>query len=275
MPGVMRDPRSRCHSAEGRRPDALPEVRRPASERSSCGRQPRALPLLPWLRPQFLIRCSTTAAADYAAHRRTAASVGPLRTPAVHGCRCGLGAAGRCPPILDRDACLAAMHVIAPNGSITAGFDGFRTIARAVAPLWLTVPFLYPARRRTGGRRIYRYVAVHRRTTCSLPTARRLAKAESARSTKAKAQKRNEGQESKRPEVITAFLPSCLLPSCLPAFLPSCRLRTASLQRCSVQEYPRPQRRHQWRRSRTGLTHRQPVVAARIHEADSADGRRK
>src|SRR5829696_7171869 len=44
---------------------------------------------------------------------------------------------------LDRDACVAAMHVIAPDGSITAGFDGFRTLARVVAPLWVTVPFLY------------------------------------------------------------------------------------------------------------------------------------
>ncbi len=73
---------------------------------------------------------------------------------------------------LDRDACLAAMHVIAPDGGITAGFDGFRTIARVVPPLWMTVPFLYLPGVAPVGRRIYRYVAVHRRTTCRVPTQR-------------------------------------------------------------------------------------------------------
>ncbi len=71
-------------------------------------------------------------------------------------------------PELDRDACAVAMHVIAPDGRITTGFDGFRTIAwalRALAPL---APFLHVPGVPFIGRRVYRYVAAHRSTTCTV-----------------------------------------------------------------------------------------------------------
>lgn len=72
-------------------------------------------------------------------------------------------------PSLDAGACAAAMHVIEASGRITTGFDGFRTIARAVVRLWPLLPFLYVPGVPFVGRRVYAAVASHRTTTCALP----------------------------------------------------------------------------------------------------------
>jgi predicted DCC family thiol-disulfide oxidoreductase YuxK len=72
-------------------------------------------------------------------------------------------------PGLNRDACVDAMHVVSPPGRITAGFDGFRTLAWVVPALWLVAPFLYVPGVPPIGRRVYQYVARHRPTTCVLP----------------------------------------------------------------------------------------------------------
>ncbi len=76
-------------------------------------------------------------------------------------------------PSLDLEACLAEMHVIAPDRSVTAGFDGFRTLSHVVPALWPAMPFLYVPGVPWLGRRVYRYVARHRSTTCRLPHAPR------------------------------------------------------------------------------------------------------
>lgn len=72
-------------------------------------------------------------------------------------------------PSLDPDACLAEMHVVAPDGSVTAGFDGFRALSHVVPAMWPAMPFLYVPGVPLLGRRVYRYVARHRSTTCRLP----------------------------------------------------------------------------------------------------------
>ena len=77
-------------------------------------------------------------------------------------------------PSLDRDACLDAMHVVAPDGTITAGFDGFRTLARVVPALWPAWPLLFVPGVPPIGRRVYRHIAQHRSTTCRLPQAEEL-----------------------------------------------------------------------------------------------------
>ena len=71
-------------------------------------------------------------------------------------------------PSLDRDACLAAMHVMAPDGTITAGFDGFRTLARVVPALWPVWPLLFVPGVPPIGRRVYGYVAQNRSTECTI-----------------------------------------------------------------------------------------------------------
>lgn len=75
-------------------------------------------------------------------------------------------------PGLDRDACAVAMHVIAPDGRITTGFDGFRTIAWALTTLAPLAPVLHLPGVPFIGRRVYRYVAAHRSTTCTLAARR-------------------------------------------------------------------------------------------------------
>lgn len=77
-------------------------------------------------------------------------------------------------PSLDRAACIASMHVIGPGGGITEGFDGFRALSWAVPPLWIVLPFLYVPGVPLVGRRVYRYVARHRSTTCTLPGPRQI-----------------------------------------------------------------------------------------------------
>ena len=65
-------------------------------------------------------------------------------------------------PGLDEATALTAMHVVAPDGSRRAGFDGFLRIARVVPLLWLpgligTVPGI-----RHLGRIVYGVVAANR-----------------------------------------------------------------------------------------------------------------
>ena len=65
-------------------------------------------------------------------------------------------------PGLDEVTALTAMHVVAPDGSRRAGFDGFLRIAAVVPLLW--VPGLLGALPgiRGAGRAVYRMVAANR-----------------------------------------------------------------------------------------------------------------
>ena len=72
------------------------------------------------------------------------------------------GVRERFAPGLDEQTALAAMHVVAPDGSRRAGFDGFLRIARVVPLLWIpgaigSLPLI-----RSLGRFIYRIVAANR-----------------------------------------------------------------------------------------------------------------
>lgn len=69
-------------------------------------------------------------------------------------------------PGVSRDACVDEMHVVSATGAVTAGFDGVRTIAWQVPLLLWMAPLLYVPGVHTVGRRVYRYVATHRSTTC-------------------------------------------------------------------------------------------------------------
>ncbi len=71
-------------------------------------------------------------------------------------------------PGLDQQACADAMHVISPDGRVTAGFDGFRSIAWVLTTLAPLAPFLHVPGVPFIGRRVYRYVATHRSTTCTI-----------------------------------------------------------------------------------------------------------
>jgi predicted DCC family thiol-disulfide oxidoreductase YuxK len=73
-------------------------------------------------------------------------------------------------PALDRDTCLAEMHVITSTGRILAGYDAFRAIAWVLPFGWLTLPLLYLPGVPQVGRRAYRFIATHRTTTtCAVP----------------------------------------------------------------------------------------------------------
>lgn len=76
-------------------------------------------------------------------------------------------------PGVSRDACVEEMHVVSPDGAVTAGFDGFRTIAWQMALLMPIAPLLYVPGVPTVGRRVYRYVAAHRSTTCQAASPRK------------------------------------------------------------------------------------------------------
>ena len=74
-------------------------------------------------------------------------------------------------PSLDADACLAEMHVVdgaGPAARITAGFYAFRRLAWVLPIAWPLVPLLYVPGVPAIGRRVYRFIALHRSTTCSL-----------------------------------------------------------------------------------------------------------
>ena len=65
-------------------------------------------------------------------------------------------------PGLTRDAALAAMHVVTPDGRTHRGFDGFRVLAGATPALLPLAPLLYVPPIPPIGRRIYGWVAARR-----------------------------------------------------------------------------------------------------------------
>jgi predicted DCC family thiol-disulfide oxidoreductase YuxK len=73
-------------------------------------------------------------------------------------------------PALTHAACLADMHVIGANGTVTAGFEGYRELAKVLPLGWMALPVLYlPGVPAIGGR-IYRVVADRRdRSHCVVP----------------------------------------------------------------------------------------------------------
>jgi hypothetical protein len=76
-------------------------------------------------------------------------------------------------PGLRRADCLDAMHVVDPEGRITSGYDGVRTLAWRLSWLRILAPLLHLPGVPWLGRRVYRYVAMHRATTCpTTPDAR-------------------------------------------------------------------------------------------------------
>jgi predicted DCC family thiol-disulfide oxidoreductase YuxK len=66
-------------------------------------------------------------------------------------------------PGLDEAAALTAMHVVAPDASRKAGFDGFLRIARVVPLFWLPGLIAALPGVRSLGRLIYRIVAANRK----------------------------------------------------------------------------------------------------------------
>jgi predicted DCC family thiol-disulfide oxidoreductase YuxK len=76
-------------------------------------------------------------------------------------------------PALTHAACLADMHVIAANDSVTVGFDGYRELAKVLPLGWFVLPVLYLPGVPAIGRRIYRLVADRRgRSQCVVPPIR-------------------------------------------------------------------------------------------------------
>lgn len=65
-------------------------------------------------------------------------------------------------PGLDEATALTAMHVVAPDGSIRSGFDGFLRIARVVPLLWLPGAIGALPGIRSLGRFVYALVAGNR-----------------------------------------------------------------------------------------------------------------
>jgi len=65
-------------------------------------------------------------------------------------------------PALTHAACLADMHVIGANGSVTAGFAGCRELTKVLPLGWFVLPVLYLPGVPAIGRRIYRLVAGRR-----------------------------------------------------------------------------------------------------------------
>jgi predicted DCC family thiol-disulfide oxidoreductase YuxK len=70
-------------------------------------------------------------------------------------------------PGVKRDACVDEMHVVSLPGRVTAGFEGFRTLAWQLPLLMLIAPVLHVPGVPLVGRLIYRYVATHRSTSCA------------------------------------------------------------------------------------------------------------
>jgi predicted DCC family thiol-disulfide oxidoreductase YuxK len=80
-------------------------------------------------------------------------------------------------PMLDAEACVEDMHVIVDGAerggggalSVAKGFDAYRSMAWVVPAAWPALPLLYLPGIAPIGRRVYRYVAAHRVTTCAIP----------------------------------------------------------------------------------------------------------
>jgi predicted DCC family thiol-disulfide oxidoreductase YuxK len=69
---------------------------------------------------------------------------------------------------LSQTACLEDMHVLAPDGSTTRGFDAYRTLGWALPIAWPLVPLLYVPGVRRIGQILYRVVANRRSHQCVL-----------------------------------------------------------------------------------------------------------
>lgn len=80
-------------------------------------------------------------------------------------------------PALDPDRCLADMHVIAADGRVFVGYDGYRALARVLPLGWVFLPFLYVPPVPFLGRRVYRLIADNRPRSCTLAPADRHAAA--------------------------------------------------------------------------------------------------
>jgi predicted DCC family thiol-disulfide oxidoreductase YuxK len=79
-------------------------------------------------------------------------------------------------PDLDRDRCLAEMHVRTPRGQLRTGFYAYRALAWALPLGWLALPFLYLPGVAWAGSNIYRVVASRRHGgVCAVPPARAVA----------------------------------------------------------------------------------------------------
>ena len=77
-------------------------------------------------------------------------------------------------PALQQGACAATMHVVGPDGTVTAGFDAYRTLARVLPLGWPILPVLYVPGVAAIGRRAYAAIAARRlRLGCALPLASR------------------------------------------------------------------------------------------------------
>jgi predicted DCC family thiol-disulfide oxidoreductase YuxK len=75
-------------------------------------------------------------------------------------------------PGLSQAACLEDMHVVTPRGDVEIGFDAYRAMARSIPAAWPLLPLLYLPGAHGIGRRVYRAVARHRRSSsCALDPA--------------------------------------------------------------------------------------------------------
>jgi predicted DCC family thiol-disulfide oxidoreductase YuxK len=72
-------------------------------------------------------------------------------------------------PQLTQQACLTEMHGIDPAGRIYVGFDTYRALAWLLPVGWIALPLLYIPPVAWAGRRIFRFVASRRPTTCAIP----------------------------------------------------------------------------------------------------------
>jgi predicted DCC family thiol-disulfide oxidoreductase YuxK len=90
---------------------------------------------------------------------------------------------------LDRERCLAEMHVRTPEGQIKTGFYAYRALAWVLPLGWFVVPFLYLPGVAWAGSRIYDVVASRRhRGVCAIPELTSVAESELANAAKSSTQ---------------------------------------------------------------------------------------
>ena len=74
-------------------------------------------------------------------------------------------------PGLDQADLAKAVHLIAPDGRVWAGFEAARKLATLMPLLWPAVPWLHVPGASVCGARVYRFVSRHRhwltRSTCA------------------------------------------------------------------------------------------------------------
>lgn len=79
---------------------------------------------------------------------------------------------GAFPPGVSEAALLETMHVVTSRGQVLTGFRAYRWIAsRLPATVWMA-PFLYLPGVVWAGEGVYRRIAVHRTTSCAVPSTR-------------------------------------------------------------------------------------------------------